>query len=153
VEPYANNPIETDHGRLKARTRPMRGLKRLRSAQVVCMDSSRTCAVDTTNSVSIPSPAAGSKRVSPNSPFSSKQRPQRGGPSFLPTQQRRRACKTISALRPGSYPVRRPQDWISVNVVPQRPGSFTSTSASLRSRSSSPAPTNESNRASRAVAN
>jgi hypothetical protein len=30
------NPIESDHGRLKARTRPMRGLKRLRCAQVVC---------------------------------------------------------------------------------------------------------------------
>jgi len=32
---YANNPIEADHGRLKARLRPMRGLKRLRSAQVI----------------------------------------------------------------------------------------------------------------------
>jgi hypothetical protein len=28
----ANNPIEADHGRLKARLWPMRGLKRLRSA-------------------------------------------------------------------------------------------------------------------------
>ena len=36
MEQYANNPVEADHGRLKARTRPMRGLKRLRSAQVVC---------------------------------------------------------------------------------------------------------------------
>ncbi len=36
VEQYANNPIEADHGRLKARTRPMRGLKRLRRAQVIC---------------------------------------------------------------------------------------------------------------------
>src|SRR5918994_3160957 len=36
VEQYANNPIEADPGRLKARTRPMRGLKRLRCAQVVC---------------------------------------------------------------------------------------------------------------------
>ncbi len=35
VEQYANNPIETDHGRLKSRLRPMRGLKRLRSAQVI----------------------------------------------------------------------------------------------------------------------
>ncbi len=26
VEQYANNPIETDHGRLKSRLRPMRGL-------------------------------------------------------------------------------------------------------------------------------
>ena len=36
VEQYANNPVEADHGRLKARTRPMRGMKRLRCAQVVC---------------------------------------------------------------------------------------------------------------------
>jgi transposase, IS6 family len=27
MERYANNPVETDHGRLKARLRPMRGLK------------------------------------------------------------------------------------------------------------------------------
>jgi len=31
VEQYANNPIGADHGRLKARLRPMRGLKRHRS--------------------------------------------------------------------------------------------------------------------------
>ena len=36
VEQHANNPIEADHGRLKARTRPMRDLKRLRCAQVIC---------------------------------------------------------------------------------------------------------------------
>ena len=36
VEQYANNPIEADHGRLKARTRPMHGLKRLRCPQVIC---------------------------------------------------------------------------------------------------------------------
>src|SRR4051812_21048451 len=35
VEQCANNPVEFDHGRLKARLRPMRGLKRLRSAQVI----------------------------------------------------------------------------------------------------------------------
>src|SRR5215207_672616 len=29
---YANNRVEADHGRLKARLRPMRGLKRDRSA-------------------------------------------------------------------------------------------------------------------------
>ncbi|SBW22638.1 Integrase catalytic region [Candidatus Protofrankia californiensis] len=34
-ERYANNPIEADHGRWKARLRPMRGLKRLRSAHVI----------------------------------------------------------------------------------------------------------------------
>jgi transposase-like protein len=35
VEQYANNPVEADHGRLKARLRPMRGLKRLRCARVI----------------------------------------------------------------------------------------------------------------------
>jgi transposase, IS6 family len=33
VEQYANNPVEADHGRLKARLWPMRGLKRHRSAR------------------------------------------------------------------------------------------------------------------------
>jgi transposase, IS6 family len=32
---YANNRIEADHGRLKARLRPMRGLKRDRSARLI----------------------------------------------------------------------------------------------------------------------
>ena len=32
TEQYANNAVEADHGRLKARLRPMRGLKRFRSA-------------------------------------------------------------------------------------------------------------------------
>jgi transposase, IS6 family len=35
TEPYANNAIEADHGRLKARLRPMRGVKRLASARSV----------------------------------------------------------------------------------------------------------------------
>jgi IS6 family transposase len=35
VERYANNPAETDHGRLKARLQPMRGLKRHRSARII----------------------------------------------------------------------------------------------------------------------
>ena len=36
VEQYADNPVEADHGRLKSRLRSMRGLKRLRSARVIC---------------------------------------------------------------------------------------------------------------------
>ena len=36
TEQYANNTVEADHGRLKARLRPMRGLKRLCSARVIC---------------------------------------------------------------------------------------------------------------------
>ena len=35
LEQYANNPVEADHGRLKAWPRPMRGLKRFRSAQTL----------------------------------------------------------------------------------------------------------------------
>jgi len=35
VERYANNPVEAGHGRLKARLRPMRGLKRHRSARIL----------------------------------------------------------------------------------------------------------------------
>jgi transposase-like protein len=35
VEQYANNPIESDHGRLKSRLRPMRGLKRQRSVRII----------------------------------------------------------------------------------------------------------------------
>jgi transposase-like protein len=35
TEQYSNNRIETDHGRLKARLRPMRGLQTDRTASVV----------------------------------------------------------------------------------------------------------------------
>jgi IS6 family transposase len=35
TEQYANNPVEADHGRLKARLRPMPSLKRLHSARVI----------------------------------------------------------------------------------------------------------------------
>ena len=37
TEQYANNRVEADHARLKARLRPMRGLKRLRSAAVIAL--------------------------------------------------------------------------------------------------------------------
>jgi transposase, IS6 family len=35
TDQYANNRVEVDHGRLKARLRPMRGLKRLASARTI----------------------------------------------------------------------------------------------------------------------
>ena len=35
IEQYAINLVEADHGRLKARLRPMRGLKRLASARTI----------------------------------------------------------------------------------------------------------------------
>jgi IS6 family transposase len=45
TEQYANNRVEADHGRLKSRLRPMRGLKQDRSTKVIiggAMPSSRT---------------------------------------------------------------------------------------------------------------
>ena len=35
TEQYANNRVEADHGRLKSRLRPMRGLKQDHSARVI----------------------------------------------------------------------------------------------------------------------
>jgi transposase-like protein len=35
TEQYGNNPIESDHGRLKSRLRAMRGLKQLRCARII----------------------------------------------------------------------------------------------------------------------
>jgi transposase, IS6 family len=35
LEQYANNAVEADHGRLKARLRPMRGLKMITSLSIV----------------------------------------------------------------------------------------------------------------------
>ena len=35
TEQYGNNPIESDHGRLKSRLRAMRGLKQLRCTRVI----------------------------------------------------------------------------------------------------------------------
>ena len=35
LEQYANNAVEADHARLKARLRPMRGLKTIRSARTI----------------------------------------------------------------------------------------------------------------------
>ena len=48
---YANNHLEADHGRLKSRLGPMRGLKQDRSAKVVIAGHalSRTCGVATTS--------------------------------------------------------------------------------------------------------
>jgi transposase-like protein len=39
IEQYAKNSIDADHGCLKSRLRPMRGLKRLHSARVSARDT------------------------------------------------------------------------------------------------------------------
>jgi transposase-like protein len=51
TEQYANNRVECDHGRLKARLRAMRGLKQDRSARVIIagMPLSRTCGEGSTS--------------------------------------------------------------------------------------------------------
>ena len=53
-EQYANNRIEADHGQLKRRLRPMRGLKTDRGATVIITGHAfvQTSAADTTNSAS-----------------------------------------------------------------------------------------------------
>ena len=70
VEQYANNRIEADHGQLKRRLRPMRGLQTDRTAQVVSAGhaSYRISAAATTNSESTPALNFGSLQRSPNSP-------------------------------------------------------------------------------------
>ena len=67
---YANNRVECDHGRLKARLRPMRGLKTDRTAasSSPATRSSRTCAAATTNSASRQTHAYESPQPSTNSP-------------------------------------------------------------------------------------
>jgi DDE superfamily endonuclease len=67
MEQYANNAIEADHGRLKSRLRPMRGLTRLRSARVI---SAGHAFVQTSAVVTTTSPLTSSRAVS-----SVKQRP------------------------------------------------------------------------------
>jgi transposase-like protein len=43
LERYANNVVEADHGRLKARLRPMRGLKTISSLRTVATGHARSC--------------------------------------------------------------------------------------------------------------
>jgi hypothetical protein len=46
IKQYANNPIEADHGRLKHRLRPMRGLRTDRTGQVTwCRNTSTSTAL------------------------------------------------------------------------------------------------------------
>jgi hypothetical protein len=72
LERHANNPVECDHGRLKARLAPMRGLKQQRCTRViVATPSYKTCAEPTTNSRRRRPPLVASRQPSPSSPRSS----------------------------------------------------------------------------------
>jgi transposase-like protein len=70
---YAHNRVEADHGRLKARLRPMRGLKRDRTATVVirAMPSSRTSGGVTASSGLTPFPGSPWARPSTSSHWQS----------------------------------------------------------------------------------
>ena len=74
-----------------------------------------------------------------------------GQPHFLGSRERLAEQLLDPSDRRGRYLARLPQDWITVNVVPQRPGSWSSASASSCSRASSSALTNSSNRGARPV--
>jgi IS6 family transposase len=70
TEQYSNNVVEADHGRLKARLRSMRGLKRLRSARVISaghafIQNLRRGHYELGVDIA---PGIGSQRSSPNSP-------------------------------------------------------------------------------------
>lgn len=74
---YANNRVENDHGRLKVRLRPMRGLQTDRTASVIIRGHAfmRTCDAGTTNSASMPSPDSPSQQRSMSSQAQSEIRP------------------------------------------------------------------------------
>jgi transposase-like protein len=82
TEQYANNAVEADHGRLKARLRPMRGLTQLRSARVISAGHAfiQNRATVITNLVSMSARGIGFRRPSPNSPSPSEQRTSRRRP-------------------------------------------------------------------------
>jgi transposase-like protein len=116
TDQYANNRVECDHGRLKARLRPMRGLKQDRSARVVIagMRWCRTFAADTT-SWRFKSPPTGEWRshstnwswrsdpaeVAFSLPWigaTQQRRPARGGAAWCGSRWRRPARQAIRAL-------------------------------------------------------
>ena len=108
IERYGNNPIESDHGRLKSRLWPMRGLKRLRSTRIISAGQhlSRTCAAATTSSALIPTPDTGSPRPSPSSPSPSKQEGCFGIEHVLPPANATAPAQVVDRTLPGHRP-----DW------------------------------------------
>jgi IS6 family transposase len=101
---YANNRIEWDHGRLKARLRPMRGLRTDRTATAVTgvMRSSRTYDAATTNSASKHAKSIyWSRQPSTNSPQQSELRSrQRAALSRPSIDQRNSALGDRPAIPP-----------------------------------------------------
>jgi transposase-like protein len=100
TEQYANNRVEADHGRLKARLRPMRGLKQDRSARVIIAGtpSSRTFAADTT-SWRLRSPPTGEWR-SHSTNWSWRSDPSGCWPSLCPGSTQRNSAVTVPVRAP-----------------------------------------------------
>jgi hypothetical protein len=106
TEQYANNAIEADHGRLKARLRPMRGLKRLAPARTITagqafVQNLRRAA--TTRSPPTCPCRIGSASPSTSWPWSSDDRGTNGGPgaSTIRLAQRNSAVGACSAANVG----------------------------------------------------
>jgi DDE domain len=100
TEQYANNPVEADHARLKARLRPMRGLKRLRSARVISSGHAfiqnlrrghYELAVDSTRAIGSPPP-------SPNSPTPSDHDSTTASHARIPQTQQRPSSNRCNRL-------------------------------------------------------
>jgi IS6 family transposase len=94
VERYANNPVEADHGRLKARLRPMRDLKCHRSAHPGRRLGvrSETSAAASMNSPPTSPPATGSAQYSTSYPWPSDSRSSSSVRSVIRTDRLMQQC-------------------------------------------------------------
>ncbi len=126
TEQYANNPIEADHGRLKAWLRPMRGLKQDRSAgpSLPGMPLCRTSAEVTTNWQLRRRPTGEWRLRSVRWSWPSERRRWSGSQPALErqTQQHRQHL----SLRPIEWP-----EWRSKHTRSQRSGGPTWSSCSI----------------------
>ncbi len=100
TERYANNRVKADHGRLKARLRPMRGLKRLASARGISTDtpSYRTCDAATTSSPPTSTCMIGSASRSTNSRTASDGAASNNRASASSRDRQRNTARHASAL-------------------------------------------------------
>jgi transposase-like protein len=112
---YATNRVECDHGRLKARLRPMRGLKQDRSARVIIIwgtPLSRTFGVDPTSWPSRSQRAGGWRLRSTSWPWGSGLRPK------ARLQHALGRCNATAPLRPPSMgTTREPESGIRDSVL------------------------------------
>jgi hypothetical protein len=107
VEQYANNPIEADHGRLKARLRPMGGLKRFRSAQTLAAGHAfiQNLRRATTNSPPTNRLACGSGSPSTRSPPPSETLASQGLPRPRPANATLPRVDACARIGEGPHPV------------------------------------------------